>query len=559
VEEAQCKEVALFRYGIINDFVNQVHIAHGIKEELIRYKCSRTWMIPYSNRTHITRSTILYWIKRYNDGGKSIQSLYPRERSDKNKTRVIDNQTANNLIWLTKNSNINSFNTLLCEMNSQNLVTPGTKLTFSTVYRFLDQNNLTRYLKNRKKQIRKIRDDSDDNKLWLRKLVLGRICLDELKEDLDSKMPSDDVAALYNCILKNGVYYRNRAMGILSIYKGIYQDIISEYLMIPRTTLVRNYNTYQAKGVEPIISDKGKRLLLHENPKVIDKIFCILHSPPSTYGFNRTSWKQEDIRNVMADSDMPVSKNVIRKVINNSGYKYRRARTVLTSNDPQYADKVQQIKRILSNLGPREKFFSVDEYGPFAVKIQGGRSLVPSGTTKIVPQWQKSKGSIIITAALELSTNQVTHFYSANKNTLEMIKLLDMLIKQYSDENCIYLSWDSASWHASKEFYMRVDEINGPEYRSSTKAPIIMLAPLPTCAQFLNVIESVFSGMARAIIHNSDYESLANCMLAIDRYFAERNEHFQKHPKRAGNKIWGKERAEASFSESNNCKDPKYR
>jgi len=32
--------------------------------------------------------------------------------------------------------------------------------------------------------------------------------------------------------------------------------------------------------------------------------------------------------------------------------------------------------------------------------------------------------------------------------------------------------------------------------------------PLPAGAQFLNVIESVFSGMARAIIHNSDYESL---------------------------------------------------
>ena len=49
------------------------------------------------------------------------------------------------------------------------------------------------------------------------------------------------------------------------------------------------------------------------------------------------------------------------------------------------------------------------------------------------------------------------------------------------------------------------------------------LAPLPSCAQFLNVIESVFSGMARAIIHNSDYESLAACKAAIDRHFAERN------------------------------------
>jgi hypothetical protein len=46
---------------------------------------------------------------------------------------------------------------------------------------------------------------------------------------------------------------------------------------------------------------------------------------------------------------------------------------------------------------------------------------------------------------------------------------------------------------------------------------------------------------------------------AIDRYFADRNEHFLQHPRRAGRKIWGKERELADFSEANNCKDPRYR
>jgi hypothetical protein len=64
--------------------------------------------------------------------------------------------------------------------------------------------------------------------------------------------------------------------------------------------------------------------------------------------------------------------------------------------------------------------------------------------------------------------------------------------------------------------------------------------------------------MARAIIHNSDYQSVNECKKAIDRYFLERNEHFNEYPKRAGNKIWGKERVKPIFSESNNCKDPRY-
>jgi hypothetical protein len=88
--------------------------------------------------------------------------------------------------------------------------------------------------------------------------------------------------------------------------------------------------------------------------------------------------------------------------------------------------------------------------------------------------------------------------------------------------------------------------------------PIVKTAPLPAGSQFLNVIESVFSGMARAIIHNSDYPSLAEAKQAIDRYFKERNEHFTKFPKRAGGKIWGLERVPSEFSEGHNCKDPRY-
>jgi hypothetical protein len=85
------------------------------------------------------------------------------------------------------------------------------------------------------------------------------------------------------------------------------------------------------------------------------------------------------------------------------------------------------------------------------------------------------------------------------------------------------------------------------------------LAPLPASAQFLNVIESVFSGMAKAIIHNSNYSSVAECQMAINRYFVERNAYFQENPKKAGNKIWGKELALPVFHEAGIFKDSRWR
>ena len=64
--------------------------------------------------------------------------------------------------------------------------------------------------------------------------------------------------------------------------------------------------------------------------------------------------------------------------------------------------------------------------------------------------------------------------------------------------------------------------------------------------------------MAKAIIHCSDYQSVEECQTAIDRYFEERNQNFRTLPKRAGSKFWGKELVPPEFSESNNCKDPRY-
>jgi hypothetical protein len=47
----------------------------------------------------------------------------------------------------------------------------------------------------------------------------------------------------------------------------------------------------------------------------------------------------EDIKLVMAKQGMVLSMMNIRKIIKNEGYKFRKARKVLTSNDPDYLEK----------------------------------------------------------------------------------------------------------------------------------------------------------------------------------------------------------------------------
>jgi len=394
-------------------------------------------------------------------------------------------------------------------------------------------------------------EKEEENCQWMLRVLLCK----ESPAALRSLITRDDDLSVFLKTLKNGkLQDRNKVLTVLADRQGVPRRAISRFLHLSRNTIDSYCNVYFMYGCARLLEGFYDRFRKSDDELLQNTLFTVLHTPPSAYGINRTTWRMPDLRRVLAEKGQKACPEVIREIIRAAGYSWKKARKVLTSTDPQYQEKLAKIQSILSTLGPNERFFSIDEYGPFAVKMQGGRSLTPPGTVRVVPQRQKSKGSLIITAALELSTNQVTHFYSEKKNTAEMIKLLEILVKQYADTDKIYMSWDAASWHASKLFYKRVELINSPAYRAEHKTPHVELAPLPSCAQFLNVIESVFSGMARAIIHNSDYESLETCKAAVDRHFAERNAFFLANPKKAGRIIWGKEITPSSFSPANNCK-----
>jgi transposase len=388
---------------------------------------------------------------------------------------------------------------------------------------------------------------------WMLGVLQGKVPVTDLGPLL--KRPGD-LDLLVDAIIDGGLRRRNKAMAILAQRRGIPRRSIARFLHLEPRTVTAYGRVYAIYGCERLMEGFYRRVSKSDDERLQETVFAVLHAPPSAYGLNRTTWIMADLRRVLADKGLPACPQVIRRILRDAGYTMRKARVVLTSHDPEYPEKLARIQGILSALGPDERFFSIDEYGPFAVKMQNGRALTPPRQVRTIPQRQRSKGSLIVTAALELSTNQVTHFYSEKKNTGEMIKLLEVLLKEYAGVARIYFSWDAASWQASRALAERVSEVNAPGYRAEHGTPLVELVPLPAGAQFLNVIESVFSGMWRAIIQNSDYESVEAAKAAIDRHFAERNAFFRANPRRAGKKIWGKENAPSEFSASNSCKDP---
>ncbi len=139
----QLEEIALFRFGVINELVGATRLEHGDFSQLLQEKSKQRWNIPSSNRTRLSSSTIRRWVKLYEASGRQLSSLYPVRRSDRGKSRQVDEETILSLVRLRKEMPALPVNRLILEMEKKNLVSPGYTLRLSTAYRILKREGLS--------------------------------------------------------------------------------------------------------------------------------------------------------------------------------------------------------------------------------------------------------------------------------------------------------------------------------------------------------------------------------------------------------------------------------
>ena len=255
------KQIALFRYGIISDLINRKQrLKYGEKEKLLRVISNCTWKIPHSKKTTVSRGIIYHWIDRYKSSGGKLESLYPQRRNDIGKSRVIDTETENNLIYLAKNSDISTVRAILSEMNHRGWVTPGTSFTYPTVYRFLCQNGFIDYIKMRKKRNLKNTRSIEDDSTWMQKIQQNKIPLNALQLELALKADHEDIELLCNCNRMDQLIYRKRALTLLSYYKGIPVESIYYQFLNPNWTILFLFLLINKKSLK--IQNKDKIIMV---------------------------------------------------------------------------------------------------------------------------------------------------------------------------------------------------------------------------------------------------------------------------------------------------------
>ena len=257
MKEDEKREVGIFRFGVIHDFVSGIKLDRGEQELLIREKCQRKWSIPYSSRTRLTRSTILRWIKRYRDSNRKLESLYPSSSSDRGISRGMDEETSLALIRLRKEFPKVTVPMLIETMRKRRWVSSGVILNLSTVYRFLHHHHLMNPCQGKPVDRRKFEVELP-NDLWQSDVMHGPMV------EVDKKMKKTYLLAFiddHSRLIPHAQFYLSEKLD--SCLDALEQALLKRGL--PRKLYLDNGPAFRSKHLEHVTASLGIALI-HARP-----------------------------------------------------------------------------------------------------------------------------------------------------------------------------------------------------------------------------------------------------------------------------------------------------
>jgi len=255
--ENEKQKVGIFRFSVIHEFVGGAALSRGGQRLLLKEKCARKWDIPFSDRTRISRSAIVRWIRIYKDSGERLESLYPKGRSDNGKSRAIDKETGLNLIHLRREMPAATVPVLIRTMEQRSILLPGEDLKLTTVYRFLHAQNLIKPPEGQKQDRRKFEAELP-NDIWQSDVMHGpMVTVGERQRKSYLIAFIDD----HSRLIPYAQFY-------LSEKLASFLDAFEKALLkrgLPRKLYVDNGAAYRSKHLEHITASLGIALI-HAKP-----------------------------------------------------------------------------------------------------------------------------------------------------------------------------------------------------------------------------------------------------------------------------------------------------
>jgi transposase len=276
---------------------------------------------------------------------------------------------------------------------------------------------------------------------------------------------------------------------------------------VSRPAVWRWQQRYGEEGVDGLLRDKtrppGKPPL---SPATIAKVLALTCSEPPGAA---THWTGR----AMAKS-VGISLRAVQRIWEAHRLQPHRIRTFKRSNDPAFAEKVEDIVGLYMSPPAHAVVLSIDEKSQIQAldRTQPGLPLKPGKAGTLTHDY-KRHGTTTLFAALDVLEGTVLGQCMQRHRHQEFIRFLNAVEAAVPAGKLVHTIADNYAAHKHPKVRARL-----------ARHPRWTFHLTPTSASWLNAVETFFSALTRRRLKRGAFRSIVDLQAAINRYSAEHND-----------------------------------
>jgi transposase len=294
---------------------------------------------------------------------------------------------------------------------------------------------------------------------------------------------------------------------ILLAAEGLRNDQIAQRLSMSRFKVSRWRQRYAQRGFAGIEKDAPRPgRTPATTPETVDRI---VHLTTQEKPRHATHWSTRTMAAAVG-----VSPSTVRRVWRAHGLKPHRLKTFKISNDPAFAEKLEDIVALYLHPPEHAVVLSIDEKSQIQAldRTQPGLPLKP-GRLQTMTHDYKRNGTTTLFAALNTLDGRIIGECMHRHTHREWLRFLKLLDAETPADKTLHVIADNYATHKHPKVQ-----------RWLQRHPRVQMHFTPTSASWLNMIERFFRDLSGKRIRRGVFHSVPELIAAIEGYIAHHNE-----------------------------------
>jgi len=308
-----------------------------------------------------------------------------------------------------------------------------------------------------------------------------------------------------------------RARIVLLSGRGLGTSAIAREARVSKPTVWRWQQAFLEGGIERLRKDKGKGPRAGK-ARISDEVrLKIVTMTAKEQPANATHWSAR-----MLAKEIGVGHTTVQRIWKEHGLKPHLTRSFKLSNDPQFAQKVQDIVGLYLDPPLNAIVLSIDEKSQIQAldRTQPGLPMKKGRAGTMTHDYKRNGTTTLFAALVAAKPDSVTQMRAGEvigecmprHRAREFLKFLKRIDRAVPEHLGVHAICDNYRTHKTKEVQAWL-----------AKHPRFKLHFTPTSSSWINLVERLFAEITRQLIRRGAFKSVQDLEAAIKSWIAARN------------------------------------